>query len=94
MPTHQARTKRQEVPFGARCLQHFQCINAKPVEYQRQFVDERDVDITLGIFNDFSRFGNTDAAGFVGAGDDNALVELIDKLSDFRCGAVIVGTPR
>ena len=65
--THQARTERQEVPLRTGRQQHLFGVDVEAVEDERQFVDERDVHIALGVFNDLRRFCHFDAAGFVGA---------------------------
>nr|ART37286.1 D639 [uncultured bacterium] len=65
----QARSKRQEIPLGAGRFQHFRCVDAEPVEDQRQLVDQGDVQIALGVLDHLGRLRDADAAGAVGFGD-------------------------
>ena len=57
----QAGPERQEVPLGAGRLQDLQRVEAHAVEDQGQFVDQRDVHVTLGVLDDLGRLGNPDA---------------------------------
>jgi hypothetical protein len=53
----QARLERQEVPFGAGGLQHFQRIDAELVEDEAQLVHQRDVQIALRVLDHLGGFG-------------------------------------
>ena len=67
----QARPERQEVPLGAGGLQHVFGVDAQSVEDQRQLVDQRDVDVALGVLDDLGGLGHFDAGRLVRAGDDD-----------------------
>lgn len=73
----QAWTEWQEVPFGTGSLQDSLGVDTHFVEDHCQFVDQRDIQIALGVFNHLGCFSYFDAAGFVGAGDDDFVVQRI-----------------
>ena len=52
-----------------------------------QLVDEGNVDIALGIFDDFRRFCHSNAARSVGAGHYDEAIERIDKFRHLGRGA-------
>ena len=87
MPADQAGAKGQEVPFAAGGLQDFKGVDAKPLEDEGEFVHERDVEVALGVLDHLGGLGDLDGTGFVGAGGDDAAVEGIDEVGDFRGGA-------
>ena len=64
----QARAERQEVPLAAGGVQHLLGVDAEAVEDQRQLVDQRDVDVALGVLDDLGGLGDPDAGGLVRAG--------------------------
>ena len=76
--------ERQEVPLGAGRLQHFLGVDAEAVEDQRQLVDQRDVDVALRVLDHLGRFGDADARRLVRAGLDDARVQRVDEVGDFR----------
>jgi hypothetical protein len=80
------RAERQEVPFAARREQHFLRVDAHAIEYQRQLVDQRDVDVALRVLDDLGGLGHPDARRPVGAGPHDAAVERVDELRHVRCG--------
>ena len=84
---NQARTERQEVPFGTGCQQYGFGIDVHFVENHGQFVDQGDVQVALGVFNHFGGFGHFDAAGFVGADGDDFVVQFVHHFGDFRSRA-------
>ena len=55
--------------------QHLFGVDAHPVEDERQFVDQGDIDVALGVLDDLGGFGDLDAGGLVGAGGDDLAVE-------------------
>ena len=73
--TDQARPEWQKVPFGAGRLQHFQGIDADPVEDDGQLVHQRDVQIALGVFDYLGGLGHANAGGPVHAGLDYAFIQ-------------------
>jgi hypothetical protein len=75
----QAGAERQEVPLGAGRFQHLQGVDAELVEDHGQVVDQRDVEVALGVLDDLGGFGHLDAGRLVGAGGDDAGVERVDK---------------
>ena len=84
MSAHQAGTKRQKIPLGASRLQYFQRIDIQAVKYQCQFIDQGNIDVALGVFDDLGRFSDTNSAGLVRTGFDDLLIQRIDKISRFR----------
>src|SRR5699024_2700159 len=57
----QTGPKRQEVPFGAGRFEYFQRVDTEFVEKLGQVVDQGDVDVALGVFDDLGRLGDLDA---------------------------------
>src|SRR5579883_1609914 len=57
MTTDEARREAQEIPLGACGVEHIMCGNAELLEDHRDFVDERDIDVALCVFDDLSCFG-------------------------------------
>ena len=80
VPADESGAKRQEVPLGAGGFEHFFSIDTDSLEDHREFVDERDVHVTLRVLDHFGRFGDLDARGFVRARRDNRFVNLVDEL--------------
>ncbi|MNN96343.1 hypothetical protein D3C81_2153120 [compost metagenome] len=72
--TDQAGAEGQEVPLGAGGLEHLFGVDAHLVEDDRQFVDQGDVEVALGVLDDLGGLGDLDAAGLVGAGADDLAV--------------------
>jgi len=62
------------------------CINTQPIENHCELIDQSDIEVSLGVFNDFCGFGDFNAAGFVSADYHNLAIELIDIFSDFGGG--------
>lgn len=62
-------------------------VDPHTVEDHGQLVHEGDVDIALGVFDHFGRFGYPDGGGEVCTGGDDGTVECIDFLSRFGGGA-------
>ena len=77
----------QEIPLGASGLQYGICIDAHLVEDDCQLVDESDVKVALRVLDHLGGLCHTNAFGLVGAGGDNAGIELIDFFGDLGCGA-------
>ncbi len=86
MTAYQAGAEWQEVPFGAGGLQDFQGVDADLVKDDGQFVHQGDIEIALGVFDDFGGFCHFDTGGPVDTGCDNGFVEL----GDFFQGVGIV----
>ena len=78
MAADKAGPEGEEIPLRARRLQHRFGVDAHAVEDDRQFVDQRDVEIALGVFDHLGGFGHSYAGGLVRAGGDNLRVEPID----------------
>lgn len=83
MAADHAGAKRQEVPLAACSLQHLQGVDADALEDDREFVDEGDVQVALAVFYDLGGFGHFEAAGFPGAGFDDAVVEGVHLIRHF-----------
>ena len=84
---HQAGAKRQEVPLGAGGLEHGLGVDAHAVEDDGQLVDERDVEVALGVLDHLGGLGHPDAGRLVGAGGDDLAVERVDDVGHFGRGA-------
>ena len=84
VPANQSGPEWQEIPFGPRRLQDGFGINVHFIEDYGQLIDQRDIQVTLGVLDHLGRLCHTDAAGFVGTGDDDLVVQRIDQISDLR----------
>ena len=73
----------QEIPLAAGGREDFLGIDFHAVEDHRQFVDQRDVDIALGVLDDLGGFGDADARCLVGAGRDDGPVDRVDEIGRF-----------
>ena len=51
---------------------------------QRDLVDQGDVDVALGVFENFGEFGDADRRCAVGAGFDDRLIDSIDDIQRLR----------
>lgn len=58
--TDEAGTERQEVPLGACRIEHIVDGEIDFLEDLRDLVDERNVDVALGVLDDLCRFGRLD----------------------------------
>ncbi len=81
MPTDQAGTKRQEIPFGSCGFEHIERVDSQLVEDQRQFVHQRDIDVALDVLDHLCRFGHAHRRGAPGASGNDAGVQRIDRIS-------------
>src|SRR5690606_34277694 len=81
--TDQPRFKRQEIPFGACRFQHGMGIDIEDIKDLRQLVDKGNVDIALGVFNNFSGFSDFDCRSQVRTCRDDRLVHRIYLFTDF-----------
>ena len=77
-------TEGQEVPLGTGRLQHILGVDADTIADQRDLVDQGDVDVALGIFENFGELGDADRWCAVGAGFDNRLINSIDDIQCLR----------
>ena len=57
MPAYESRLGLQEISLCTRCFEYIVGIDIHPVEYHRQLIDKRNIDIPLGIFDGFGRLG-------------------------------------
>ena len=85
--THQSGPERQEVPLAAGGGEDGVGVDVHFLEQHRQFVDQGDVDVALGVFDDLGGFGYPDRGRPMGAGRDDAPVQRIDEFGRFRGGA-------
>src|SRR5262249_47729161 len=74
----------EEVPLGARRLQHVVDRDAEAAEDHGDFVDEGDVEIALGVLDDLGGFGRADVAGDEDAAGRGAAVEELELFGDLR----------
>ena len=82
--THETWTEGQEIPLGAGGDQYLFRVDIHTLEDHGEFVDERDIHVTLCILDDLCRFGHLDARSLVRTGSNDAAVDGIDKLGHFR----------
>ena len=80
-PTRPGRNGRKFhlVPAAAK---HLGRVEAEAVEEHRELVDQRDVDVALGVLDHLGGLGHADARGLVGAGGDHRAVERVDEVGD------------
>ena len=71
-------TEGQEVPLGASSLKDVEGVDTHLVEDLAQLIDESDIDVTLAVLNDLGSLGYLDGGSEVGAGSDNAAIDLVD----------------
>src|SRR4051812_17922833 len=79
VPSDQTRSEGQEIPFGSCCIKDVGGVYIEQAKDQRKLVDERHVEVALGVFDNFCRFGDHDRRRpmysrrdnrAIGAGDD------------------------
>ena len=76
----QARAERQEVPLGARGLQHLVRVDAQALEDDGQLVDEGDVEVALRVLDHLGRLGHLDRGRAIHPGLHHRAVERGDLL--------------
>ena len=84
MATHQAGAKRQKIPFAARRQQHGLGVDAHPVENQGQLINQCDIQVALGVFDDFGRLGHFDAGRGMRANRDDLVIQRVNLRGNFR----------
>ena len=72
----QARLETEEIPFGRRGGQDIAGGNAGAAEDHRDLIDEGDVDVALGIFDNFCRFRRSDVLGDENAAGGNRPIKV------------------
>ena len=77
MTTHESRTEREEVPFGAGSFQHITGVDTHLIEYLRKLIHKSNVDIALTVFNYLGGFGHFHCRRQMCTGGDHACVNLI-----------------
>lgn len=77
----------QEVPLGGCGFEDVGGVDAHQGEDFREFVDEGDVDVALGVLDYLGGFGYLDGGRQVGTGGYHAAVDFIYELADFRSRA-------
>ncbi len=80
----QAGSEWQKVPFRSGRLEDLEGIDADAVEDDRKLVDQRDIQVSLGVLDDFGGFGDLDAGSAVHPGGHHRAIELGDALECFR----------
>ena len=63
--------------------EHFAGVDAEAMEDQCELVDQRDVEVALGVLDDLGGFGHLDRAGAIGAGGHHRGVERIHERRGF-----------
>jgi hypothetical protein len=76
----------EEIPLRRRCSENIGAVDAEQVENQRQFVDQRYVEVALSVLNDLRRFGHLDRRRPVNPRSDNG---TIDFSHDFECPRIL-----
>ena len=84
MSADESGTKGQEVPLGPGRLEHLERVDTDLVKDDSELVDERNVQVALGVLDDLRRFGDLDAACPVHAGLDDAAVDFRHPGQGFR----------
>lgn len=84
---HQAWAERQEVPLRAGGFKYFLGVDVHALEDHRQFVDQGDIKVSLGVFDHLGGFRYLNAGGPVGAGGDHGGIETVHGVRHFRGGA-------
>ena len=75
-----AGAKGQKVPFAAGGFQYVQCVYPQAGKDDGKLVDQGNVQIALGVFNDFGGFCHLDAAGLVRPCANDLAVQRIHRL--------------
>lgn len=79
MSAHKARTEREEIPFCPRGLENGFCVDSHSVKENSQFVNKRDINIPLSVFNHLCRFGHFDRGSEMCSRCDNGTVNGVDS---------------
>ena len=80
--------KRQEIPFRRRRFQNVGGVDTETLENRREFVDEGDVEIALGVLDHFGGLGDFDRGGAV---DPRRNHRSIDRGDDIERRGVLAG---
>src|SRR6056297_1072975 len=83
----QAGAERQEIPFRSRGLEDRAGVQAELAEQHRQFVDQADIHVALGVFDDFCRLGDPDILRFGRSRRNDRGVEGVNEISSLGGGA-------
>src|SRR6056297_2433064 len=83
----QAGAERQEVPLGAGGFEYRAGVQPQFAEQHGQFVDQTDIHVALGVFDDFCGFGDPDILRFVRSRRNDRGVEGVDEISSLGGGA-------
>ena len=84
MAADQAGAKIEKIPLCPGGLEHFLGVDAQTREDQRQLVDQRDVHVALRVLDRLGRLGDADARRTIGAGANDAPIQRVDEIGDFR----------
>ena len=84
--SHKPRPERKEVPLRTGRFKYGFRVNAELVENDGQFIDERDVDVSLGILDDLGRFRHPDAWCQMCPGCNNRGIKPVYSFSCLRGG--------
>lgn len=76
-----------EVPFGGGGLDDVVGVDAHGVENLGELVHEGDVDVALGVLDDFRCLGDFDRGGFVCSVDEDGVVDTVDDVGNLGGGA-------
>src|SRR5690606_3911458 len=86
MSAHQARAEWQEVPLGSCRFEYRLSIDAQTIEYKGKFVNECDIDVALGIFDDLGSLSHPDGRRLMRACGNDLTIKLVDQFGHFRGG--------
>src|SRR5208337_4711408 len=76
----QAWNEVEKVPFGARSLQHLPCVEAQPMEDDRKFVHQCNVQISLCIFDHLGCLCDFDRGGLMGSTANDLAIQPINSI--------------
>ena len=77
MAAHQSGLESQRIPLGIHSLQHFIGVDVHQVERNGQFIHKGNIDISLGIFHQLSRFGHQDGRHWIDASFNDCAIHLL-----------------
>src|SRR4051794_28565795 len=83
MTADKAGREREEVPFRPGRFEYVVRVDIKPMENGRQLVHKRDIEVALGILDDFGGFGGPDVWRAVNPGRYDRAVHIGDHAERF-----------
>ena len=87
MSAHKTWTETQRIPLGVHAIDHFIGIDTHAIKYHRQFVHERNVDVTLAVLNNLHSFSSLDVGDGIRSNFNDQIIDLLDLLAGLRIHA-------